>query len=66
MAQSTPYQPTNGPWAIRPDVPVDGNPPLTIDPCSGELTVQPTLLGSFAVGVRVREYLWAIPERIHP
>ena len=29
---------------------------LAIDPITGELTVHPTLLGSYAVGVRVREF----------
>lgn len=36
--------------------PMDGAPPMAVDPITGELTVHPTLLGSFAVGVRVREY----------
>ncbi|MBK6882827.1 MAG: PKD domain-containing protein [Flavobacteriales bacterium] len=36
--------------------PMDGVPGLAIDPATGELTVHPTLLGSFAVGVRVREF----------
>ncbi len=35
--------------------PLDAAPPLTIDPATGELTVTPSLLGSFTVGVRVRE-----------
>ncbi len=36
--------------------PMNGSPGLAIDPATGELTVHPTLLGSFAVGVRVREF----------
>lgn len=36
--------------------PMDGDPGLAIDPGTGQLTVHPTLLGSFAVGVRVREF----------
>ena len=35
---------------------MDGAPGLAIDPVSGELTVSPTLQGSFTVGVRVREF----------
>lgn len=37
-------------------VPMDGTPGMAIDAASGQLTVHPTLLGSFTVGVRVREY----------
>lgn len=37
-------------------VPMDGAPGLAIDASSGELTVHPTLLGSFTVGVRVQEF----------
>ena len=35
--------------------PLDAAPPLTIDATTGEITVTPSLIGSFAVGVRVRE-----------
>ncbi len=35
--------------------PLDADPALAIDPVTGILTVTPTLIGSFAVGVRVRE-----------
>lgn len=56
LAGPPPYQPIQWAMGYSANDPVDGNPPLTIDPVSGELTVQPTLLGSFAVGVRVREY----------
>ena len=35
---------------------IDASPPLTIDPNTGEVTLTPTLLGSFAVGVRVKEF----------
>ena len=35
---------------------IDATPPLTIDANSGEVTLTPTLLGSFAVGVRVKEF----------
>lgn len=36
--------------------PVDGSPAMNVDPNTGELTVTPTLVGSFVVGVQVREY----------
>lgn len=36
--------------------PMDGAPGLAIDPTTGALTVHPTLLGSFAVAVRVQEF----------
>lgn len=36
--------------------PIDGAPAMSIDPNTGELTVTPTLIGSFVVGVMVREY----------
>lgn len=36
--------------------PMDGSPGLAIDATTGAMTVQPTLLGSFTVGVRVREF----------
>ena len=36
--------------------PVNGAPGVAIDPATGVFTVHPTLIGSFTVGVRVREY----------
>ncbi|MCC7297938.1 MAG: hypothetical protein IT244_06345, partial [Bacteroidia bacterium] len=36
--------------------PIDGNPPLTIDPETGFLSLVPTVEGQFVVGIRVREY----------
>jgi gliding motility-associated-like protein len=36
--------------------PLNSAPPIAIDPVTGVLTVTPTLMGSFTVGVRVREY----------
>lgn len=36
--------------------PVDGTPPLNIDPITGHLTLTPTLTGQFVVGIRVREF----------
>ncbi|MCB0795585.1 MAG: gliding motility-associated C-terminal domain-containing protein [Flavobacteriales bacterium] len=35
---------------------MDANPALTVDAVTGELTVTPTLVGSFVVGVLVKEY----------
>ncbi|MEO8590857.1 MAG: PKD domain-containing protein, partial [Flavobacteriales bacterium] len=35
---------------------MDSSPPLSIDPVTGELTLHPTLQGSFAVAVCVSEY----------
>ena len=36
--------------------PMDGNPPLAIDPVTGLLTITPTTVGQFVVGVCVKEY----------
>lgn len=55
-APPPPYQPIIWAAGYSGGYPMDGNPPLAIDATTGELTVHPTLLGSFAVGVRVREY----------
>lgn len=38
------------------ETPIDGNPPLTIDPETGYLTLIPTKAGQYVVGIRVREY----------
>ncbi len=35
---------------------IDAAPPLTIDANTGAVTLTPTMLGSFAVGVRVKEF----------
>lgn len=35
---------------------IDASPPLSIDANTGAVTLTPTLLGSFAVGVRVKEF----------
>lgn len=35
---------------------IDATPPLTIDANTGAVTLTPTVLGSFAVGVRVKEF----------
>lgn len=36
--------------------PIDGSPKISIHPKSGLLTVTPTKIGQFVVGIRVREY----------
>lgn len=45
-------------WALgfSGDAPIDGAPGLNVDGETGELTVHPTVLGSYAAGVRVREF----------
>jgi gliding motility-associated-like protein len=38
------------------ETPIDGDPPLTIDPETGFIFLVPTVEGQFVVGIRVREY----------
>lgn len=56
VAGPPPYAPIQ--WAAGYDAtdPMDADPGLAIDPLTGELTVHPTVLGSYAAAVRVREY----------
>ena len=52
-----PYTPI--PWlapTYSEDYPMDSSPAIAIDATTGQLTVTPTLLGSYVVGVMVREY----------
>ncbi len=51
-----PYTPVG--WAIgySQNYQMDANPPLAIDPVSGQLTVTPAQVGSYVVGVRVKEF----------
>lgn len=56
VAAPPPYTPIVWAPGYNSGYPMDANPGLSIDPLTGELTVHPTLLGSFAVGVRVREF----------
>lgn len=37
-------------------VPIDGSPLLNIDPKTGKITLVPTAVGQFVIGIRVREY----------
>ncbi|HMU13727.1 MAG: PKD domain-containing protein [Bacteroidetes bacterium] len=56
--------PPNGPpfdpvtWAMGYSVSnmIDASPGLAIDPASGWMSLTPTMIGSFAVGVRVKEF----------
>jgi len=38
------------------NVPIDGNPLLSIEPKTGKITLIPTVTGQFVVGIRVKEY----------
>jgi gliding motility-associated-like protein len=46
------------PWAAgySQNFPMDAAPPLAIDPVTGELTVTPSQIGSYVVGVCVKEF----------
>ena len=46
------------PWAAgySETYPIDSDPAIAIDPVTGQLTLTPTLQGSFTVGVCVKEY----------
>jgi gliding motility-associated-like protein len=56
LAGAPPYDPVN--WALGYSAtdPINSVPPIAIDPASGQLTVHPTLQGTFTVGVCVSEY----------
>ncbi|MBL7939517.1 MAG: PKD domain-containing protein [Flavobacteriales bacterium] len=56
LAPPPPY--TNILWApgYSSGDPIDADPGLSIDPGTGVLSVHPTLAGSFAAGIRVREF----------
>lgn len=55
-----PYPPpyTNVPWAAgyNVDQQINSSPPMSIDPVTGLLTVSPTQLGYYVMGVCVEEY----------
>ena len=55
MASPPPYQPVNWAPGYSAALPLNSTPPLNIDPVTGILTVHPTMLGSFTVGVCVTE-----------
>jgi len=56
LADPPPYQPVNYAAGYSGANPIDSDPPIAIDPGTGLLTVHPTLLGTFTVGVCVEEY----------
>lgn len=52
-----PYSPI--PWlapTYSENYPIDSDPAIAVQASTGELTLTPTLLGSFVIGVMVREY----------
>ncbi|MCB9183474.1 MAG: PKD domain-containing protein [Flavobacteriales bacterium] len=51
-----PYLPVSWAAGYSSGYPMDSSPPLSIDPATGQLTVHPTLQGTFTVGVCVEEY----------
>ncbi|MBK7945616.1 MAG: PKD domain-containing protein [Flavobacteriales bacterium] len=56
MASPPPYLPVNYANGYSGTNPIDSSPPIAIDPVTGLLTVHPTLLGTFTVGICVEEY----------
>lgn len=56
LAGPPPYTPILWAPGYSGTDPMDGAPGLAIDAATGELTVHPTVAGSFAVGIRVREF----------
>ncbi|MCB0763659.1 MAG: PKD domain-containing protein [Flavobacteriales bacterium] len=58
--QPAPFPPPYTPivWAAgySTNFPMDGAPGIAIDPVTGEVTVHPTLQGSFTVGIMVKEF----------
>lgn len=57
-AQSTPPPYTPLTWAAgySETEQIDSQPPMTIDPVTGLLTVMPTVQGNYVIGVSVKEY----------
>lgn len=56
VASPPPYAGIQWAAGFSGDSPIDGDPGLNVDGMSGELTVHPTVLGSYAAAVRVREF----------
>lgn len=55
-APPPPYTPIVWGNGYSAAVPMDGAPGVSLDPTTGQFSVHPTVLGSFTVGVRVREF----------
>ncbi len=56
LAGPPPYQMTlwaNGYGAVQP---IDSDPLLALDPETGILTIRPTVMGSFSIGIKVSEF----------
>lgn len=56
MAAPPPYLPVSYAAGYSGPNPIDSEPPIAIDPVTGLLTVHPTVLGTFTVGICVEEY----------
>ncbi|HMC97195.1 MAG TPA: PKD domain-containing protein, partial [Flavobacteriales bacterium] len=56
LAPPPPYSAVAWAPGYSDNMQIDSSPPLSIDPVTGELTLHPTLQGSFAVAVCVSEY----------
>ncbi|TVR78562.1 MAG: PKD domain-containing protein [Chitinophagaceae bacterium] len=53
---SLPFDPVNWLAPFNVNNPLPANPPLAIDPVTGEITGTPNQLGQYVIGVCVREY----------
>jgi hypothetical protein len=56
MAGPPPYSPIVWGNGYSAAMPMDGSPGVALDPVTGQFSVHPTLIGSYTVGVRVREF----------
>jgi gliding motility-associated-like protein len=56
MADPPPYQPVTYAAGFSGANPINSTPPIAIDPVTGILTVHPTVLGTFTVGICIEEY----------
>lgn len=56
QAPPPPYDPIVWGNGYSAGSPMDGAPGVTLDAATGQFSVHPTVLGSFTVGVRVREF----------
>ncbi len=51
-----PYTPVTWASGYNEDHQIDSQPPMAIDPATGELTVTPTNIGNYVIAVSVKEY----------